>query len=274
MVPLPQHGTVTPSSGTVPCDSVPEMSDAVGDGPGRIWVGHLTKHRGDRQLVERAASQLVVNVLVFSQNRLLRDALAKLLCKKTRIGVVQTGAFSDYNEQQVADAKAHILLMDPVGTTQPIDQAVRLIKCRLPEVQVVLIGMESDTEMFIECVRAGIAGYMLKDASGRDVAQAVVAVANGLAVCPPNLCLGLFQFFARCSSKPPGAWPRRHPRLSGRESQLMDRIRSGSTNKEIATELNLSEQTVKNHVHRILRKLGAPDRLTAAEICYGQSEYS
>jgi len=54
----------------------------------------------------------------------------------------------------------------------------------------------------------------------------------------------------------------------------MDRIRSGSTNKEIATELNLSEQTVKNHVHRILRKLGAPDRLTAAEICYGQSEYS
>jgi DNA-binding NarL/FixJ family response regulator len=181
---------------------------------------------------------------------------------------VESAALSQNPKKQIEDARSDILLLDSVGATRPMPQLVKQINCELPELQVILIGMEADVQTFIRCVEAGIAAYMLNDASGRDLAQAVLAVANGLAVCPPDLCLGLFRYFARHNSRIPG--PSTHPRLSNRERQLIHQIRSGSTNKEIAAELNLSEQTVKNHVHRILRKLGAPDRLAAAEICYGQ----
>jgi DNA-binding NarL/FixJ family response regulator len=116
-------------------------------------------------------------------------------------------------------------------------------------------------------VRDGIAGYVLKDASAMEVAAAVRSVANGEAVCPPSLCLALFERVANQNAQPASFVIRHNLGLTRREQQLVQLISGGLTNKEIATQLNLSEQTVKNHVHRMLRKLGATDRLSAVELC-------
>jgi DNA-binding NarL/FixJ family response regulator len=116
-------------------------------------------------------------------------------------------------------------------------------------------------------VREGIVGYILKDASAMEVASSVRAVATGEAVCPPALSLALFEQVAKQSNQPNHFSIRHNLGLTRREQQLVRMISHGLTNKEIASQLNLSEQTVKNHIHRMLRKLGASDRLNAVELC-------
>jgi DNA-binding NarL/FixJ family response regulator len=204
------------------------------------------------------------DVFVASENRLLRDVMAKLLRKKPGIRSVTAAAFSHGILQQLAEAQAQILLLDPGRATGPMLQLVKQFKEATPRLQVIVIGMEADPETFLRYVEAGIAGYVLKDASGSDLAEAVLSVGSGLAVCPADLCLGLFQYVARRSWQIQDVSLQPQCRLTNREQQLMTQLRSGFTNKEIAAELNLSEQTVKNHIHHILRKLGAPDRLAAA----------
>jgi DNA-binding NarL/FixJ family response regulator len=115
--------------------------------------------------------------------------------------------------------------------------------------------------------RIRVAGYILKDASAVELASAVRAVAEGQAVCPPNLCMALFEFVAEERPEQFSFRLGHDLGLTRREQQLVQMIDRGLTNKEIAAQLNLSEQTVKNHVHRMLRKLGASDRLAAAELC-------
>jgi DNA-binding NarL/FixJ family response regulator len=147
---------------------------------------------------------------------------------------------------------------------------VRLIRALLravPAIKVIMIGMEPDEATFLGVVREGAVGYVLKDASALEVAAAVRAVANGEAACPPRLSMALF----RCLAQPRQAGPSLHLKkrlgLTRREQQLVELISQGLTNKEIALQLNLSEQTVKNHIHRMLHKLGANDRLTIVEMC-------
>jgi DNA-binding NarL/FixJ family response regulator len=82
-------------------------------------------------------------------------------------------------------------------------------------------------------------------------------------VCPPSLSMALFHCVAKHYKSPTGS----SSVLSRRERELMPLLRERLTNKEIAARLNLSEQTVKNHVHHIMRKVGAPDRLAVVERC-------
>jgi DNA-binding NarL/FixJ family response regulator len=123
-----------------------------------------------------------------------------------------------------------------------------------------MIDMELDQRTFLRAVREGVVGYVLKDASAMEVAGMIRAVAAGEAVCPPSLSMALFHVVQSCLFT--GATSRV---LSRREQQLVTLLRERLTNKEIAARLNLSEQTVKNHVHRMLRKVGVPDRLAIVE---------
>jgi two-component system nitrate/nitrite response regulator NarL len=115
-------------------------------------------------------------------------------------------------------------------------------------------------------VGEGVVGYTLKDATAVEIAGAIRAVARGEAVCPPCLSLVLFQCAARSIKRAAGARRPVDLALSRREQQLVRHLALGMTNKEIACKLSISDQTVKNHVHSILRKLGAKDRQMIAEL--------
>jgi len=110
----------------------------------------------------------------------------------------------------------------------------------------------------------------LKNASAVEVASTIRAVAMGEAVCPPALSLALFRLVAQLATAPSTFSWGADLGLSRREQQMVELLRERLTNKEIAARLNLSEQTVKNHVHHILRKVGAPDRITVVERCQFQ----
>jgi DNA-binding NarL/FixJ family response regulator len=208
-----------------------------------------------------------IGVFLLAENRLLRDALSKILTKKNDIRVLAAGPCSPHILQQVAELMPHVLLLDSAAFGFSDAQIISSARKALPGLKVVMIGMEPNKETFLRAVRAGVAGYVLKDAPAAEVAAAVRSVACDEAVCPPKLCLVLFEAVARQSFQMPQFYSRQKFGLTRREQQLLEMISCGLTNKEIACELNLSDQTVKNHIHRILQKVGVSDRLSAVEMC-------
>lgn len=209
----------------------------------------------------------VVQVFILAENRLLREALARILNKKSDIRVVGASAFAPDIVEQIASAAPHVLLCDSATIALSELRLVPEVRAAMPDLKVVMVGMEAEQGTFLKAVRDGIVGYVLKEASAMEVAACVRSVANGEAVCPPTLCMALFEQLANPTPQSAAFVFKHGLGLTRREQQLVQMISRGLTNKEIAAQLNLSEQTVKNHVHRMLRKLGASDRLGAVERC-------
>ena len=209
-----------------------------------------------------------VQVFILAENRLLREALARILNKKNDMRVVAAAAITPDIVGQIAEAAPDVLLCDSSAFALSELRLVSEAREAVPGLKVVMIGMDGNPENFLRSIRDGVVGYVLKDASAMEVAAAVRSVANEEAVCPPGLCRILFEELVKVSIQPQSNFVIRHNLgLTRREQQLVGMISHGLTNKEIAAQLNLSEQTVKNHIHRMLRKLGARDRLGAVEMC-------
>jgi DNA-binding NarL/FixJ family response regulator len=208
-----------------------------------------------------------IQVYILAENRLLREALARILNAKSDIRVVGSSSFGPSVVDEMRAVAPEVLLTDSAALALSELRLLQEVHQVLPSLKVVMIGMETDTETFLRAVEDGAVGYMLKDASAIEVAAAVRSAANGEAICPSTLCLQLFKAYSKQCSQPRPFLLRRNLGLTRREQQLVLMVGRGSTNKEIAQELGLSEQTVKNHVHRILQKVGADDRMTMVEIC-------
>lgn len=208
-----------------------------------------------------------IRVFLLAENRLLREALARIFSKKNDIEIVGSSRFTPHVVNEVGAVSPDVLLFDCVPFSLCDLGVIPELRRILPELKVVMIGMDLDRDMFLRAIREGAVGYVLKDASAMEVAAAVRAVIVEEAVCPPSLCLSLFEYFAQHNRTLPSFQLKQQLGLTRREQQLVQMISRGLTNKEIAQELNVAEQTVKNHVHRMLRKVGASDRLAVVELC-------
>jgi len=216
-------------------------------------------------------TQELISVYLLAGNRLLREALAKLLQKRGGIRLLGATGLSPQIVEQIVAAEPQVLLCDLGVEALGKLQITREIRKAVPGIKILMIGMDADEKAFIQAVKDGVAGYLLKEASAAEIADAVHAVAANEGVCPPGLCRALFDHVS--SSENLQASPlsvRMDLGLTRRELQLVQMIARGLTNKEIAAQLNLSENTIKNHVHRMLRKIGAQDRIGMVEACRGQ----
>jgi DNA-binding NarL/FixJ family response regulator len=204
------------------------------------------------------------SVLIHCCNRLLRESVARILSKKTEFQVIASQPVESDPKTDIAETKVHVVVLDSLhllGETsilEPNQRNSRQVKC-------VLVAMEDNREAFLTAIRLGALGYVLQDASSVEVVSAIRAVAQGEAVCPARYVRLLYDYFLSRTSEAPNDRVRAQLGLTRREQQLIPLIERGLTNKEIASQLNLSEQTVKNHIHRILRKVGVETRLSVAE---------
>jgi DNA-binding NarL/FixJ family response regulator len=208
----------------------------------------------------------VVAVFLLAENRLLREALIRLLSKKDDIRIVGSGPYSSQILEQILAVQPQVVVLDSVTKALCQDGVIRRLRQAEPEVKVVMVGMEADESVFLRLVQEGVLGYVLTDASAAEVWRAIRCVAGGEAVCPPSLSVALFRSVANPPISLTGVRLQRSHDFSPRQQQLAQLIRQGLSNKEVAAQLNLSEQTVKNHVHRMLRKVGASDRATMAQL--------
>ncbi len=172
---------------------------------------------------------------------------------------------ADLNVQQVLDSNCDVLVVASFQTNC-LPASITLECIGQLSLKVVLIGMDCDEEEFLAAVRAGVTGYLLKDASASDVLNAVRSVFRGEAVCPPQLCSTLFRFVAQTAKEMPARDSALRPELTLRQQQLVSLVAKGLTNKEIASLLNLSEFTVRNHIHRILKQVDAESRSEAVDV--------
>jgi DNA-binding NarL/FixJ family response regulator len=208
-----------------------------------------------------------LDVFLLAQNRLLREALSRLLGKKAGIRVVGSSPFEGEVLESIRVTQPEILLFDSMSLSLSGAGFVGLVHRDLPAVKVLMIGMPADRDIFLRSVRDGAVGYVLENASALEIVAAIRSVSNNEAVCPAKLCAALFDQVARQSTAVATFHIKQQLGLTTRQQQLVQMIGRGLTNKEIASQLNLAEQTVRNHVHRMLRKLGATDRLQVADLC-------
>ncbi len=209
-------------------------------------------------------------VYILSENRLVREALSRILKKRPDFWVLHGSDLSAEVRDEIVRTGVHVLLLDSMRLYFAVEEALKLLRAEAPAIRIVLIGMDDDEQAFLQIVRRGAIGYLLKEATAAEVVAGVRAVMNGEAVCPPRLCRVLFEHLAQEACQLPSGRTRTQLGLTRREQQLLPLIARGLTNKEIATRLNVSEQTIKNHLHRMLHKLGADNRLGVVDLCRDQ----
>ena len=208
------------------------------------------------------------NVFLATENRLLRDTLARLLRKQAGTRVAGAVASTENISGQILESESDVVLADfpPTPGNSLLFRCLREEKSQL---RIILIGMEDDPEIFLKAIHLGASGYVLKDASALEIVAAIRRVGRGEAVCPPNLCMVLIEYvwsegqrIVQSSRKT----KTNENRLTHRQVQLMNLVASGLSNKEIATTLNLSQFTVKNHLRRVMRQVEATNRYDAVEL--------
>lgn len=202
------------------------------------------------------------NILICCSNRLLRESVARIVSKRTDFHIVLSPANADQAKRAFAEELADVIVVDSL---QPLQEAQCVQTGAHRTRNYLLVAMEDSQTTFLQAVRLGALGYVLQDASAVEVVNAIRSVADGEAVCPARYVRLLYDYFLARAKSAPSGHVRSHTGLTRREQQLLPLIEQGMTNKEIAGHLNLSEQTVKNHVHRILQKVGVGDRLSVVE---------
>jgi DNA-binding NarL/FixJ family response regulator len=208
---------------------------------------------------------LRVKVLLLVGNHLLCKSLVRIIQQRPDMFVIRQSVDLSNVSLLIARSESDVVLLDSVGANAWNRQCVNRMRDLNPNTQVLMIGMDADEGAFLRAVRAGVSGYLLHEASAADVVAAIRAVARREAVCPSQFCKALFDVVAGVRGFTPGV-RKVGPRLTRRQQELLPMVARGLTNKEIASHLNLSEQTVKNHIHRMLRRMGANDRSEAIDI--------
>ena len=211
-------------------------------------------------------------VFLVAENCLLRETLVRVLRKKEDLVVAGAIPFSPSALDEISAASPDVVLFDSPKVALAGPRAIARMREAGQRAKVVMIGMEEDEATFLRAVGEGVVGYVLEDAPAAESVRVIRAVADGEAVCPPRYSARLFECAARDISFSYNPSHETRFGLSRREQQLVGLIRLGLSNKEIGNRLNLCEQTIKNHIHRILRKVGASDRLDIVARC--QSEGS
>jgi DNA-binding NarL/FixJ family response regulator len=213
--------------------------------------------------VSETGPETLIRVLLLIENRLLREALGRIFRKRPDFLVVGSHGHEECSQQTLSETESDVLVLDFLDATWlPVN--LRTKAGNRPQPKFLLIDMSNNPEQFLEAVRGGVTGFLLKDASVSDVVAAVRSTFGGAAVCPAELCGHLFQHIqqsAKASSRPVV----KRPDLTLRQQHLLGLVARGLTNKEIAVRLNISEHTVKNHVRRIMKQVDAGSRSQAVE---------
>lgn len=215
------------------------------------------------------ATEPTIRLFLLVANRLLRESLNRLCRKRGDLQVVGQSGYESDPIPRLLDSRCDVVALDFLDA-RFLSSFSCLSHRENVEIRTVLIGMEDDPQRFLEAVHAGALGYLLRDASANDVIAAIRAVFKREAVCPPRLCASLFEWFVQSpyGKQKCGAGPR--PELTLRQRQLVSLVAKGLTNKEVAAQLNLSEFTVRNHLHRIMKQVDAGSRREVVKAVFEQ----
>ncbi|MEU5687914.1 response regulator [Streptomyces venezuelae] len=211
---------------------------------------------------------MTIKVLIADDQIMVRQGFSVLLNAEPDIEVIGQAVDGADAVAQVAGLAPDVVLMDIRMPELSGIEATRRITDELPDVRVLVLTTFDLDEYVYDALRAGASGFLLKDASADQLAEAVRVVAAGDALLAPGITRRLIAEFSRMDGGTRGPLKPRVGELTGRETEVLALIAQGLSNAEIAARLVVAEQTVKTHVGRILVKLGLRDRTQAAVYAY------
>jgi DNA-binding NarL/FixJ family response regulator len=203
-----------------------------------------------------------IRVIVVDDQELFRRGLIMLLSVEDGIDVVGEASDGVAATELAATAVPDVVLMDVRMPKRSGIEACITIKDAAPSAKILMLTVSEEEADLYEAVKNGASGYLLKDASIDEVAQAVALVADGQSLISPSMATKLLDEFKQMS-----VIGRRQdvaaPRLTDRELEVLRLVARGLNNRDIAKDLFISENTVKNHVRNILEKLQLHSRMEA-----------
>lgn len=205
------------------------------------------------------------SILLIEDNRLLREGISKILSKQADLLVTASIGNGEKIMAVMKDIKPEVVLLDLGYRSRSSLEIVKTITKNFAESKIIvmdLVPLENDV---FEFVKAGVAGFTLKDTSVEDFLKTIRSVIQGVRVLPPNLTDSLFsQIINNAISTLDHVKITESVLMTKRERQVIELIAEGLTNKEIAAKIHLSTYTIKSHVHNILEKLSLHTRIQIA----------
>jgi two-component system, NarL family, response regulator LiaR len=203
---------------------------------------------------------MAIRVVVADDHAVVRQGLRTFLDLQDAVEVVADAADGAAAVAAVSEHRPDVVLMDLVMPGMDGVEATRRIAREHPATRVIALTSFLDDDKVLPAVRAGAAGYLLKDVGPEDLVRAIRTVHAGEALLHPAVAARIMEEVASGGRR---ATPEEDG-LTPREREVLGEIARGRSNKRIALELRISEATVKIHVSSVLRKLGVSDRTQAA----------
>ncbi|MFN8533685.1 MAG: response regulator transcription factor [Dehalococcoidia bacterium] len=206
----------------------------------------------------------LIRIMLVDDHEVVRQGLKTLLERRDRLAIVAEAGTVEEAVREAQRTAPDVIVMDvrlPDGTGV---EACREIRAERPSTKVLMLTSYADEEAVFASLMAGASGYLLKQTRARDLVGAIETVATGGSLLDPVVAERALQRIRAVAAGERTPEERQLGTLTEQERRILPLIAEGKTNKEIATELILSDKTVKNYVSSILSKLGLTRRSQAA----------
>jgi DNA-binding NarL/FixJ family response regulator len=212
-----------------------------------------------------AAEKRKIRILIADDHAVVRSGLRSILQSEDDIEVVGEAADGHQALEYAQELLPDVILMDiNMGDWDGVT-ATRRVRNSVPSSRVIVLTNYDEDNLVFSSIRAGASGYLLKEVSGQQLTNAIRTVADGFSLIYPSVARRVLDEFGRLRG---GGVPldedQGYSDLTPREREVLKLIASGRANKEIGTELGISERTVKTHISNIFSKLQLTDRTQAA----------
>ena len=210
-----------------------------------------------------------VPIFLIEDNRLLRDGITTMLAEQG-LKVIATAGSAKEALTQVQRLEPHVVLLDSAICDVDCLALVAAVRAASKDVKVIVMDLLPSHEDVVEFVRAGVAGFILKDATVEEFVGTIRAVADGAHVLPRPLTGALFAHVSERVKARGKRGVKAAVRMTRREREVVTLIAEGASNKEIAERLKVATHTIKSHVHNILEKLALHTRLQVAAFAHAE----
>lgn len=209
-----------------------------------------------------------ISIALIEDNRLVREGLTALINQQPGLKVVAKG--SSENTGTLRAVTPDVVLLD-IGLRKGDSLRIALsVAQEFPQSRVIIMDLLPAHEDIVEFVNAGVAGFIMKDASIDDLVSTIRTVASGVSVLPPTMVNTLFSQIARDAIDRGRPEIMESVRMTPRERQVINLIAEGMSNKEIAANLHVAIHTVKSHVRNVMEKLTLHSRLQIAAFVHAE----
>ncbi|MER6736979.1 response regulator transcription factor [Streptomyces puniciscabiei] len=204
-----------------------------------------------------------IRVFLVDDHEVVRRGLADLLDAEADISVAGDADTAEHALTRAPALRPDVAVLDVRLPDGDGISVCRELRSRLPELACLMLTSFDDEDALLDAIMAGASGYVLKQIKGSDLVSAVRTVASGQSMLDPATTARLMRSLRTDPAQSPSV-PPELATLSPRERDILALIGEGLTNREIGQRLYLSEKTVKNHISRMLAKLGVQRRVQAA----------